>query len=104
MKPETARVGLGYALAGTIFAMTYAVVVATGTLMMIFVVMAGIRGGSVVDLLYDVFPLFRGGGQAGHLPRAAYAIFVVYVAMASWIAIERRRRLLRKWSRLAQRV
>jgi hypothetical protein len=97
VRPEANRPRLIHAVAGTLFAVLYAVLMSTGALTLVLVVTAAMRGGSVTDLFYDVFPRFRGGPQMSHIPAYVYAVFIAYVTLASTIAIERRRSLVKKW-------
>jgi hypothetical protein len=77
----------------------YSVVLTTGALMLVLAVAAAMKGGSVADLFAEVFPRMRGGVMATEIPGLGYALFVIYIVVASTIAIITRRRFAQRWSR-----
>lgn len=77
----------------------FAVVFATGLLTIALSLAALINGSNVVEYYEYVFPRFRGGSPAVHIPTFGYVIFVAYVGLAASVAIRARRRIAEAWSR-----
>ncbi|HEY0371923.1 MAG TPA: hypothetical protein VGD79_07970 [Thermoanaerobaculia bacterium] len=70
----------------------FGTVVATGALVISFVLLAAARGYSPLGFYARTFPAYRGPGVSG-IPALAYAIFFLYVLVAAEIAIASRRRM-----------
>lgn len=98
MKPEMRRTRPAGVI--TIFAAAlYGVLVTTGALTLVFVIAAAIGGTSVIDLYAETFPRLRGGAPGTRIPVLGYAVFVLYIVVASGIAVISRWRFAQKWSR-----
>ena len=80
-----------------VFAAIYAVVIATGTLVLVLVVAAAVRGDRLIDLYANAFPHLRGSGGSTPAPLLGYAILFAYVLFASIVATTCRRRLAKRW-------
>lgn len=76
----------------------YAIVMATGVLVVGFAVAAAARGNSLGELYFDTFPTFRGAPHPSVFPWYAYAVFFAYVAGAAELAILQQRRIVKGWS------
>jgi hypothetical protein len=79
-------------------AASYAIVMATGVLVIGIVVTAAARGYSLGELYTETFPTFRGAPHPSVLPRYAYAVFFAYVVGAAELAILQQRRIVKRWS------
>jgi hypothetical protein len=99
MKRENERTGTLLTATSIVASSMYATVVATGLLTIGLSVTAVIKGTSFVDYYQYVFPQFRGGATAVHIPAFGYVAFIVYIAIAASVAIHTRKRITQAWSR-----
>jgi hypothetical protein len=81
---------------GVLVAAGYAVVLATGLFAIGFAVTAAVKGYTPGDFYAEMFPVYRGPGEAPISPMV-YAIFVAYVIAAAQISIACRRRIAQRW-------
>jgi len=77
---------------------SYAIIMATGVLVVGFAVTAAARGNSLGELYFETFPTFRGASHPSALPWYAYAVFFAYVVGAAELAILQQRRIVKRWS------
>lgn len=78
-----------------VLAVSYAVIIATGILIVGLAVVASTKGYSLVQLYTETFSPFRGSGEIP-TPPIVYSIFFAYVIGAAQIAIICRRRIARR--------
>jgi len=83
---------------GMIAAALYGIVVVTGVATVLFIVIATWNGTNAVDLYAEIFPRFRGNADHSQMSGFAYAVFAVYIAAASYVAILSRRRSTQRWA------
>jgi hypothetical protein len=79
-------------------AASYAIIIATGVLVVGFAIAAAARGYSLGEFYFETFPTFRGGSHPNVLPWYAYAVFFAYVVGAAELAILHLRRIVKRWS------
>lgn len=76
----------------------YAIIMATGVLVVGVAVAAAAGGHSLGELYFETFTTFRGGSHPNVLPWYAYAVFFAYVVGAAELAILHQRRIVKRWS------
>ena len=79
-------------------AASYAIIMATGVLVVGLAVAAAAKGYSLGELYFETFPTFRGDSHPNVLPSYAYAVFFAYVVGAAELAILYQRRIVKRWS------
>lgn len=79
-------------------AASYAIIMATGVLVIGFTVVAAAKGYTLGELYIETFPTFRGSSHPNVLTWRAYAVFFAYVAGAAELAILHQRRIVKRWS------
>jgi hypothetical protein len=88
------------ALSATFIALStaYAVVVATGVLTISLSLTAWVNHTSFVEYYQYVFPRLRGGTAGVQIPTSGYVAFVMYIGIASSVAVHARKRIQGAWS------
>ena len=76
----------------------YAIIMATGVLVVGFAATAAAKGYTLGELYIETFPTFRGSPQPTVLTWHAYAVFFAYVVGAAELAIVHQRRIFKRWS------
>jgi hypothetical protein len=79
-------------------AASYAVIMATGVLVIGLAVAAAARGFTLGELYQETFPTFRGNARPIVLTWHVYAVFFMYVVGAAELAIVHQRRIAKRWS------
>jgi hypothetical protein len=76
----------------------YATTVATGTLTICLSIIAWVNGTSFVEYYQYVFPRLRGATPGIHIPAFGYVAFMLYIGVATLVAIHTRKRIAGAWS------
>ena len=77
-------------------AASHAIVVATGVLVIGFVIAAAAKGYSLGELYFETFPTFRGSSHPNVITWRVYAVFFAYVIGAAELAIVYQQRIARR--------